>query len=101
MCKLPKESGSVQYGTRPVVVIQNNIGNAYATTTIIAPLTTKTKTKLPTHMDIEHEKLSSKSTILLEQVKTVDKSILKNKLFEMTPEQLTELNKCIKISFGI
>ena len=101
-CILPPEKGSVQSGPRPVVVIQNDVGNIFSPTTIIAPFTSKLgKAKLPTHMNISNEKIQKNSIILLEQIKTVDKSTLKDKLFSLTEDEIEELNKCIKISLSL
>ena len=66
--------GSEQGGIRPVVIIQNDIGNRYSPTTIIAPLTSKSKNYLPTHVPVEADCLPKDSIILLEQIKTIDKT---------------------------
>ena len=67
--------GSEQGGPRPAVVIQNDIGNKHAPTVIIAPITSKTKkANLPTHVKLTSEHLERNSMVLLEQVKTIDKS---------------------------
>lgn len=104
-CTLPKDPGSVQAGTRPVVIVQNDIGNYFSPTTLVAPLTSKLdKHKLPTHMFLsckQHPKLTKDSLVLLEQIKTVDKSLLRQKMFELTEEEMAELDDCIKISFAL
>lgn len=73
--------GSEQGGIRPVVIIQNNTGNRFSTTTIVAPITTKLgKAYLPTHLVISKEQNYKKSMILLEQIRIIDKSRLLEKL---------------------
>ena len=70
--------GSEQGGIRPVLVIQNNTGNAYSPTVIVAAVTSKPKTKLPTHVILRDRKgLEKNSVVLLEQVRTIDKSRLR------------------------
>lgn len=75
---LGKGEGSVQGGTRPVVIIQNNIGNKFSPTLIIAPVTSRmTKKNIPTHVKIKN-KLAKESIVLLEQIRTINKNDLKN-----------------------
>ena len=94
--------GSEQGGIRPVLIIQNDVGNKHSPTVICAAITSKLeKAKLPTHMNISNEKIQKNSIILLEQIKTVDKSTLKDKLFSLTEDEIEELNKCIKISLSL
>lgn len=101
-CDLTNAVGAEQSGIRPVVIIQNDKGNMFSPTTIVASITSKTKkNSLPTHLDIENDRLRTKSTILLEQVKTVDKNLLGDKIGSLTKEQMKELNKCIIASFDL
>ena len=70
--------GSEQGGVRPVLVIQNDMGNKYSPTTIVAAITSRqNKTKLPTHIEIGEKVFEKDSVVLLEQIRTVDKSRLK------------------------
>ena len=73
--------GSEQGGYRPVLILQNNKGNKYSTTVIIAPISSKmTKNDLPTHVIIETQFLDKKSVILLEQIRTIDKKRINEQL---------------------
>lgn len=96
--------GSEQGGTRPVLVVQNNIGNQYSPTTIVAAITSQIlKAKLPTHVEIPAEKsgLERDSVILTEQVRTIDKSRLKQKVAFLDEEIMLKVNKAIEISLGL
>ena len=91
--------GSEQGGMRPVVIIQNDIGNAHSPTTIVACVTSvQTKKKLPTHVDIP---LFKDSIILVEQIKTIDKHRLKNLIAEVSTDTMAQVDKAIKISLGV
>lgn len=91
--------GSEQGGMRPVVIIQNDIGNAHAPTTIIAAITSiQSKSKLPTHIEIP---LTKDSVILLEQIRTIDKRRLKTYMGEVDTDTLNKINKAIMISLGV
>ena len=95
--------GSEQGGYRPVVVIQNNIGNKYSPTTIVAVITTRaTKAKLPTHYWLEEGSgLPKNSMVELEQIRTIDKSRLKEYVGAISYADETNIKKCLKISLGI
>ena len=96
--------GSEQGGLRPVLIIQNDIGNRYSPTVIAAAITSKMdKTKLPTHIDVYAEKvgLSKDSVILLEQVRTLDKRRLKEKMGHLDDEVMGMVNSAIAVSFGL
>lgn len=96
--------GSEQAGRRPVLVIQNDIGNEVAPTTIIAPLTTKSFTKeYPTNVHLPKGigGLRSDSTILLSQIRTLDKSRLQKKIGHLSDIYLEKVNRAIKISLGL
>ena len=91
--------GSEQGGMRPVVIIQNDIGNAHAPTTIAAAITSiQSKSKLPTHIEIP---LIKDSIILLEQIRTIDKRRLKTYMGEVDTDTLNKINKAIMISLGV
>lgn len=95
--------GSVQAGLRPVIVVQNNIGNHFSPTTIVCSITSANKPKLPTHLYIGKDGgLYKNSTILCEQIKTVNKDDLIDKLGSISDKiTLQELNKRILISLGL
>lgn len=89
---------SEQRGYRPVLVIQNDKGNRYSPTVVVACITTKRKTGLPTHMPVD---LFQPSTILFEQIKTINKDRLNKRVAELSEEEMLEANEKIKISMGI
>ncbi len=96
--------GSEQGGIRPVLVVQNNIGNKYSPTVIIAAITSKIdKAKLPTHVEIpaESAKLEKNSVILLEQIRTIDKKRLQRHVAHLEDETLEKVDKAIEISLGL
>jgi len=101
--------GSEQGGLRPVLIIQNDIGNKYSPTVIAAAITSKTgKTKLPTHIDVlrseESERdygLARDSVILLEQVRTIDKRRLKEHMGHLDNATMQKVNTAISVSFGL
>ena len=96
--------GSEQGGLRPVLIVQNDIGNRYSPTVIAAAITSKiSKSKLPTHIDVFADKvgLSKDSVILLEQIRTIDKIRLKEKMGHLDDDMMKEVNDAITISFGL
>jgi len=96
--------GSEQGGLRPVLIIQNDIGNRYSPTVIAAAITSRMgKTRLPTHIDIYADKvgLAKDSVILLEQVRTLDKRRLKEKMGHLDDNVMSEVNTAIAVSFGL
>ena len=96
--------GSEQGGLRPVLIIQNDIGNRYSPTVIAAAITSRMgKTKLPTHIDIYAERagLAKDSVILLEQIRTLDKRRLKEKMGHLDEDMMGAVNDAIGISFGL
>ncbi len=96
--------GSEQGGIRPVLVIQNDIGNKFSPTVICAAITSKiNKAKLPTHVEISAEEyeLVKNSVILLEQIRTIDKKRLKEKICHLDSELMKQVDESIKISFGL
>jgi Growth inhibitor len=96
-------TGSEQGGLRPVIVIQNDKGNQHSPTVIVAAITSNIKkTKLPTHIVLpEIEGLSKRSIVLLEQIRTIDKSRLSNKIGSIDNEYMQKINEAILISLGI
>lgn len=96
--------GSEQGGLRPVLIIQNDIGNRYSPTVIAAAITSRMgKTRLPTHIDIYSEKagLAKDSVILLEQIRTLDKRRLKEKMGHLDEAVMSRVNTAIAVSFGL
>ena len=96
--------GSEQGGVRPVLIIQNDIGNRHSPTVICAAITSRmNKAKLPTHIVISTRdyKIEKNSVILLEQIRTIDKRRLKDKICHLTPEQLALVNEALKISLDL
>lgn len=96
--------GSEQGGVRPVLIIQNNVGNKYSPTVIVAAITSQiNKAKLPTHMELSAKKygLSKDSVILLEQIRTIDKKRLKEKIGHLDDELMAQVDEALGISFGI
>jgi mRNA interferase MazF len=94
--------GSEQGGIRPVLVVQNDIGNKYSPTIIAAAITSKiNKAKLPTHIELPSSYgLAKDSVILLEQIRTLDKRRLKERIGELPPSTMVRVNRAILISLG-
>lgn len=95
--------GSEQGGVRPVLVVQNNVGNKYSPTIIAAAITSQLeKAKLPTHIQLPAEKfgLPKDSVVLLEQIRTLDKKRLKEKIGELPISMMTKVNEALLISLG-
>lgn len=96
--------GSEQGGHRPVLVIQNDVGNKYSPTVIVAAITSQiTKAKLPTHIEISAKQfnLDKDSVILLEQLRTVDKRRLKDKITHLSEEVMGKVDEAVRISLGL
>ncbi|MCI9063785.1 MAG: type II toxin-antitoxin system PemK/MazF family toxin [Clostridia bacterium] len=97
--------GSEQGGVRPVLIIQNDLGNKYSPTVIAAAITSQTnKTKLPTHIELDEntEGLKSNSVILTEQIRTIDKSRLKERIGHIDDiEVMNKINNALGVSFGL
>jgi mRNA interferase MazF len=96
--------GSEQGGVRPVLIIQNDVGNKHSPTVICAAITSQiNKAKLPTHIEIEADRymLAKDSVVLLEQVRTVDKRRLKEKLSRLDEGLMSKVDKAIITSFGL
>ncbi len=96
--------GSEQGGVRPVLVIQNDIGNKYSPTVIVAAITSQiNKAKLPTHVELVAEGygITKDSVILLEQIRTIDKKRLKEKIGHLSDELMDKVDVALQISFGL
>lgn len=104
MTNLPHIGGSIQYGYRPVLVIQNDVGNTNSSTTIVVALTSKPKRWLPTHVTISPacSGLPKKSVALCEQIITMPQSALENKVGEIKDEGcIQKIYDALRISIGI
>ena len=96
--------GSEQGGLRPVLIIQNDVGNRYSPTVIAAAITSRMgKARLPTHIDVYADRvgLAKDSVILLEQIRTLDKRRLKEKMGHLDGAVMTKVNAAIAVSFGL
>ena len=97
--------GSEQGGIRPVLVIQNNVGNKYSPTVIVSAITSRlNKNKLPTHIELDSEEfgLKSDSIILTEQIRTIDKSRLKEKIGHINDQTvMSKIDNALGVSFGL
>ena len=96
--------GSEQGGLRPVLIVQNDVGNKYSPTVIAAAITSqKDKTKLPTHIQVNASGcgLAKDSIVLLEQVRTIDKQRLKEKMGSLDISSMDKVNKALTVSFGL
>lgn len=96
--------GSEQGGVRPVLIIQNDIGNKYSPTIIVAAITSKiNKAQLPTHVEISEgeSSLERDSVILLEQIRTIDKKRLKSEVANLSDEILDRVDTALGISLGL
>ena len=96
--------GSEQGGIRPVLIVQNNVGNRFSPTVIAAAITSQqSKANLPTHIPFyaDSSGLAKDSVVLLEQVRTIDKKRLKEKMGTVDENSMNEINNAISISFGL
>ena len=93
--------GSEQGGVRPVVVVQNDIGNKYSTTIIVAPITGQKKVDMPTHTKLYSTGLTKESTALMEQIRTIDKCRIIKYVGETTEEEMNEITEALRVSVNI
>ena len=96
--------GSEQGGVRPVVIVQNDVGNKYSPTVIAAAITSKiNKAKMPTHIEIDAETfgLPKDSVVLAEQIRTIDKKRLKERIGHLDDEYMMKVNEALNVSFGL
>lgn len=96
--------GSEQGGVRPVLIVQNDIGNKFSPTVIAAAITSqRDKTNLPTHIKVDADGcgLSKDSIVLLEQVRTIDKQRLKEKMGSLPDSAMNKINEALSVSFGL
>ncbi|AEJ23350.1 type II toxin-antitoxin system PemK/MazF family toxin [Weissella koreensis] len=97
--------GSEQGGVRPVLIVQNNVGNLYAPTTIVIPISTKKiKKTLPTHVKLDAELdgtgINRDSTLLLEQIRVIDKKRLQDRLGRLPEPKMVEVRSALSVSLG-
>lgn len=96
--------GSEQGGVRPVLVVQNDVGNKYSPTIIVAAVTSQiNKAKLPTHVELKATNggLSKNSVVLLEQLRTIDKQRLKEHIGTLSDDQMPGVDRALGVSLGI
>ena len=96
--------GSEQGGVRPVLIVQNDVGNKHSPTVIAAAITSqREKAKLPTHIELRAAScgLSRDSVVLLEQIRTIDKRRLREKMGELDAPSMSQVNNALEISFGL
>ena len=102
MAALPEEVGSVQHGERPVLIIQNNKGNEYSPTVIIAPITSKLgKRPLPTHVRVINGGLPRNSIVLFEQIRVIDKTMLGSYVGKLSKRQMLKMGQAMAVSIGL
>lgn len=96
--------GSEQGGIRPVLVVQNDVGNKYSPTVIAAAVTSQiNKAKMPTHIELAAKEygLNKDSVILLEQIRTIDKKRLREKIGHLDENLMSDVNEALLVSFGL
>lgn len=94
--------GSEQDGVRPVLILQNDTGNKFSSTTIIAPITSVSKKRAqPTHVFIDCDFLESESVILLEQLRTIDKKRLSDRLGQLSQKDMYQVESAMSVSLGM
>ena len=96
--------GSEQGGVRPVLIVQNDVGNKFSPTVIAAAITSqKDKTRLPTHIQLQSQDcvLAKDSVVLLEQVRTIDKKRLKERMGRVDEPYMDQIDRALSISFGL
>ena len=96
--------GSEQGGVRPVLIVQNDVGNKYSPTVIAAAITSKKfKTQLPTHISVHADEcgLAKDSIVLLEQVRTLDKQRLRERMGSLDENEMSKINQALSVSFGL
>lgn len=94
-------TGSEQGGVRPVVILQNDVGNQFSPTTIIAPMTTRRKSYVPMHVHLKERFLYRNSTLLLEQIRTIDKQRLIRKIGRLSDTNMKKIENVLDTNFYI
>ena len=93
--------GSEQGGVRPVLVVQNNVGNKHSPTVVVVPISSVRKKDLPVHIQIRCSELPKNSTVLAEQIRTIDRYRLKSYVGSVDFELMEKVEKAMKISIGV
>ena len=95
--------GSEQGGKRPVVILQNDVGNKFSPTVIVASITIRTRKKanMPTHVPLDNEALEKDSQVLLEQIRTLDKTRLIKKVGKLTQDEMRAIDNSLEISLSL
>lgn len=93
--------GSEQHGKRPVLVLQNDTGNHYSSTVIVAALSRKPRHKLPIHVSVEHRSLSPHSVVMLEQIRTIDRGRLICYCCHLSPSDMRKVDRALSISVAL
>ncbi|MBR2070409.1 MAG: type II toxin-antitoxin system PemK/MazF family toxin [Clostridia bacterium] len=96
---LGESVGCEQRGKRPVLVVQNDIGNAFSPTIIVVPITSRQKTKIPTHARINT--LREDSIALTEQVRTIDRARIKTFVCEVTEDEMIQVDRALAVAVGL
>ena len=93
--------GSEQGGTRPVLILQNDTGNKFSPTTVVAAITGRQKKNLPTHVPVTIPAFPKDSIILLEQIRTIDKQRLCEYITSLTRKQMKKVEQAVDVSLGM
>ena len=94
--------GSEQGGVRPILILQNNVGNKHSPTVVVTAITSRVeKTTLPTHVKIGARCLGKDSIVLLEQIRTIDKCRLSERIGQVTMEEMAQIEQALLVSVGI
>lgn len=101
LANLDPVTGSEQGGIRPVIVLQNDIGNRYSPTVIIAAITAKGKKNMPTHITVSAQCLPQQSTVLLEQLRTIDKSRIMEYIGDLSNKDMQRIQNALCVSMDI
>lgn len=103
VAELDARVGFVQSGIRPVIVLQNNCGNFFAPTLIVAPLTSNIykKRNLPTHYYIDNDDVLYPSVVMLEQITTIDKRQVKKYIGRVSRDEMNKISECLEKSLGL
>lgn len=93
--------GSEQGGIRPVLIVQNNVGNKYSPTLVVLPISSVRKKDLPVHIQVRCSGLPKNPTVLAEQIRTIDRRRLRKYVGPLDREFMKEINRILKISIGV
>ena len=93
--------GSEQGGVRPVLVVQNNVGNKHSPTVVVVPISSVRKKDLPVHIRIRYSGVPRNSTVLAEQIRTIDRRRLQKYVGSLDREFMKEIDRILKISIGV